>query len=142
MGPRVFTVREANRLIPKLDEIFQDLDLIREKLKRIKGKIDILEMIWGEEIESETNPDRREYSHYSEEAGKIKEEFEAVTRRFADTEVHLKSVDAGLVDFYSVLEGRLVFLCWKRGEKAVEWYHRVDEGFAERKRIPARELTE
>lgn len=141
MGPRVYTPREANALVPQVDRIMRELDAIRERLRLIKSKVDVLEMIWGDEIQSETNPDRREYVHYMEEIEKTKKEFEGATRKLGDLEAVLKSVEQGLIDFYGVIDGRLVFLCWKRGEKAIEYYHHLEDGFAGRQPIPSEELA-
>lgn len=141
MGPRVYTPREANALVPQLNRVMDDLDQIRGRMRQIKGKIDVLEMIWGDEVQAETNPDHREYAHYAEEIEKIKKEFEAASRRLGELEGVLKSVEQGLVDFYGVIDGRLVFLCWKRGEKAIEYYHHLEEGFSGRQPIPAEELA-
>jgi hypothetical protein len=141
MGPKIFTVRDANSLIPSIESVFVDLDKIRTRLKHLKNKVDVLEMLWGEEIQSDQNPDSREYQHYMAEIGKTKADYESATKRLAELEVMLKSIETGLVDFYGVVEGRLVFLCWKRGEKSVEFYHHLEDGFAGRLPIPAPELT-
>src|ERR1051325_2622678 len=141
MGPRVYTPREANALVPKLARNFDEVDQIRTRLKQIKGKVDVLEMIWGDEVQAETNPDHREYAHYMEEIERAKKEYDAATRRFADFEAVVKSVEQGLVDFYGVIDGRLVFLCWKRGEQAIEFYHHLEDGFPGRQPIPAEELA-
>ena len=141
MGPRIYTPREASALIPKLDRIFKDLDAIRDRLKSIKAKTDVLEMIWGEEVRTETNPDHREYAHYIEEVAQAKKDFAAASVRVQELEGDVKSIEQGLVDFYGVIEGRLVFLCWKRGEKAIEHYHHLEDGFQGRQPIPAEELA-
>jgi len=141
MGPRIYTPREAEALLPQLLALFDDMDRIRDRLKRVKGKIDVLEMIWGDEIQAETNPDYREYAHYLEEVDLAKKEFDATTRKVADLEAVVKSLEQGLVDFYGVIEGRLVFLCWRRGEKGIEYYHHLEEGFQGRQPIPANELA-
>jgi len=136
MGPRIYTASQATGLIPQLEQLFSELDRIRERIRKNKGKIDVLEMIWGDEVQAEGNPDHREYSHYLSEIEQAKKEFESVNRKVADMEVVGKSVEQGIVDFYGVMEGRLVFLCWKRGESAVSFYHHLDEGFQDRKSIP------
>ena len=141
MGPKIYTAREANGLIPDLDRLFDELDAIRAKMKRVKGKADVLEMLWGEEVQSEENPDSREYTHHNEELEKLRKDFEGVTQRIADLEAVPKSVEHGLVDFYGVIEGRLVFLCWKRGERSIEYYHHLEDGFKARQAIPAEELA-
>jgi hypothetical protein len=47
----------------------------------------------------------------------------------------LKDPRTGLVDFYGLVGGRTVWLCWRYGEAVVDHYHLLDEGFAGRKRI-------
>ena len=141
MGPRIYTPREASALVPKLTKAFDEVDAIRARLKSIKGKVDVLEMIWGDEVRAETNPDHREYAHYMEEIEKSKKEFDVATRRFADFEAVVKSVEQGLVDFYGVIDSRLVFLCWQRGEKTIEFYHHLEDGFPGRQPIPEEELA-
>jgi hypothetical protein len=37
------------------------------------------------------------------------------------------------------VSGRQVWLCWRRGEGAVEWWHELDTGFSSRQ--PLRELS-
>jgi hypothetical protein len=39
------------------------------------------------------------------------------------------------VDFPSLREGRIVYLCWRLGEDEVAWWHEVDAGFAGRQRL-------
>ena len=42
---------------------------------------------------------------------------------------------SGLVDFRSLRDGEVVYLCWKFPEPAVSHWHRLDAGFAGRKPI-------
>ena len=139
MGPRIYTAQEAVRKIPQLEKIFSELDAIRERLRQVKGKMDVLEMLWGEEVTSESNPDAREYSHYVEQIEDSKKQYEETNKKVAKLEALVKSVDHGLVDFYGVIESRLVFLCWKRGETTIEYYHHLEEGFSGRQPIPSEE---
>jgi hypothetical protein len=47
--------------------------------------------------------------------------------------VQLKDFERGLIDFPSMRDGRVVLLCWQLGEgDEVEWWHDVDAGFAGR----------
>lgn len=47
----------------------------------------------------------------------------------------LRDPQTGLVDFPSELEGEPIFLCWRLGEPAVEFWHRRDEGFVHRQAL-------
>ena len=49
------------------------------------------------------------------------------------TGAELKGVAPLLVDFPSDLDGVPVLLCWLEGETALDWYHRLDLGFAGRR---------
>jgi hypothetical protein len=52
--------------------------------------------------------------------------------------VQIKDLDIGLLDFPFQLEGETVLLCWKRGEPRIEFWHRIEDGFAGRQPIDAR----
>lgn len=52
-----------------------------------------------------------------------------------------KGFDGGLVDFYSLRDDRLVFLCWRLGEADLGWWHEVDAGFGGRQPIDEHLLT-
>ena len=47
----------------------------------------------------------------------------------------IKDLDAGLVDFPTLLSGEEVYLCWRMGETDIQFWHSVHEGFAGRKEI-------
>jgi hypothetical protein len=52
--------------------------------------------------------------------------------------VQVKDLDIGLLDFPCEVEGQIILLCWKLGEKAITHWHGTQEGFAGRKPIDAR----
>jgi hypothetical protein len=52
------------------------------------------------------------------------------------TGADLKGVAPLLVDFPADLDGVPVLLCWLEGEPELAWYHRLDLGFAGRRRLP------
>jgi hypothetical protein len=52
--------------------------------------------------------------------------------------VQVKDIDIGLLDFPCQVDGRIILLCWKLGEKSITHWHGTDEGFAGRKPIDER----
>ncbi|MEV6922894.1 DUF2203 domain-containing protein [Dactylosporangium sp. NPDC051485] len=54
-----------------------------------------------------------------------------------DTGVHLKGLAPLLLDFQAELGGEEVLLCWLEGDAGIDWYHRVDLGFAGRRPLPS-----
>ncbi len=70
-------------------------------------------------------------------------EFKAAQARLDDlmtqvqqTGAELKGFAPLLLDFPADLDGVPVLLCWLEGETELAWYHRVDLGFAGRRRLP------
>jgi hypothetical protein len=53
-----------------------------------------------------------------------------------ETGADLKGIAPLLVDYPADLDGVPVLLCWLEGETELTWYHRLDLGFAGRRRLP------
>jgi len=133
MGPLVLTVQIVNALIPKLEQAFSGFDRLRDRSRQIRVKTTAIEMIWAEQLHEPTCPDHTEYVSHMEALEKLNQEFGRAAAEIEELGGVVKGVDAGLVDFYGVREGRLVFLCWRRGETEVAFWHHVDEGFGNRR---------
>ena len=80
---------------------------------------------------------------YSEELAQSQAELDAEEsklRNYIDElrrlGVEFKGAD-GLCDFYSIMDGREVFLCWRLGEPEVRYWHDLDAGFAGRRPVPS-----
>jgi hypothetical protein len=52
--------------------------------------------------------------------------------------VQVKDLNIGLLDFPCEVEGQVILLCWKLGEKTITHWHGLQEGFAGRKPIDER----
>lgn len=52
------------------------------------------------------------------------------------TGAELKGFAPLLVDFPADLDDEPVLLCWLEGDAELAWYHRLDLGFAGRRRLP------
>ncbi len=60
------------------------------------------------------------------------------------TGVQIKDLERGLIDFPHLLPGgEEVYLCWEMSEPRVEYWHRLDAGYAGRRPLgePASDLT-
>jgi hypothetical protein len=123
MSLRYFTVPEANALLPELEPLV--------------GRVLAL---------------RARASHHSREMGALLADLSSdvggplpsrLTGEFAEIEdlieriqaygVVLKSLEAGLLDFLCERDGRDVFLCWRYGEAAVQYYHELHTGYQGRR---------
>lgn len=126
----VFTVEQANRALPLVRRIVQDIVAEHPGWKDLVARYELAAAgarpEWGE----------------SPEQLKLRGEIDAVARRIngyvdelAAVGCLLKGFEDGLVDFYGYQEGRLVFLCWRLGEDRVGHWHDLDAGFGGRRPI-------
>jgi hypothetical protein len=52
--------------------------------------------------------------------------------------VQVKDLDTGLLDFPCEIDGEVVLLCWKMGERRIDYWHTVEAGFRGRQPIDER----
>ncbi|HEX6727983.1 MAG TPA: DUF2203 domain-containing protein [Nitrospira sp.] len=119
---RVFSLLEANQLIPQLQ---LHLSTVRE------GKTVLMRT-------------RKEVSKASANACfgggtpagvsyvKSLQDISANLHAIHELGVVVKDIDLGLCDFPHIREGRVVYLCWKLGEKEIRWWHEVTSGYKDR----------
>jgi hypothetical protein len=59
-----------------------------------------------------------------------------VSQNIESEGVLIKDLDQGLIDFPHIRgNGEEVYLCWKLGEEAIGYWHRIADGFAGRRGI-------
>ena len=133
-GPRLFTVPEANALIPRLEVALSEMAAFRAELKLLRKDIEVLSLIAASAGGIE-NPDAAELKNKRRRYRAVGSEIERITAALDDAGCLVKQPDEGLVDFFHLLEDRLVFLCWKVGEKQVQHWHPLSGGYATRKSL-------
>lgn len=128
---RVFTIQEANALIPDLARMIVNLRESRERIEKKEAEIDALELV----TESDSPSGRALVNSEVERLNLLIADFNASVDALHGHGCFLKDVEMGLVDFYSVIDGKVVYLCWKYGEEEVSHWHEVGEGYASRQRL-------
>ena len=124
--PRLFTVAEANALLP-------DLEPTLRALQTQKGELDR-----GRQRLAELTPRMRGNGHGAEAATlehRMTELAAALAegiKRISALGIDIKDLDQGLIDFPSLRGGRVVYLCWRLGEDRLAFWHELDAGFAGR----------
>jgi hypothetical protein len=51
---------------------------------------------------------------------------------FGEAGIVVRDIQQGLADFPAEREGQEIYLCWRLGEKSVDFWHGTDTGFANR----------
>jgi len=132
---KVFTVEEADGLLPVLDGVFRDMDLRSVRLREVTELVQDLEEYWGTRAADPACPDHGRYAALVREREAVQTSLSEDIGRIHALGVLLKDFQSGLVDFYGIVDGQLVFLCWRRGEPSVHFYHTLEGGFAGRKTL-------
>jgi hypothetical protein len=125
---KYFSVEEANKALPLVRMIVSDIvrqDRVVEDLQQRLSRL---------------TKERRRPSNdlYAEELAQSRAELEAEEAKLTNYIDELKRLGVefkgsdGLCDFYSIRDGREVFLCWRLGEPEVSYWHDLDAGFAGR----------
>jgi hypothetical protein len=127
---KVFTVEEANALIPRMEILVRGLqaeaDALRAQVRELARRHDssITTMPLSDLIER--YPELKEYAaRMAEMAGQVE-----------TLGCFLKDIDQGLVDFPYEIEDDVVFLCWQSGERQIIAWHTIDSGFSDRRPLP------
>jgi hypothetical protein len=127
---KVFSLAEANELIPALEVLIRELQLRTNELRGHMAKISKLEP----ELEMMQLPQMVErHPELREPTTRIGE----LLNKIESFGCFLKDIDLGLLDFpWEIEPGNVVFLCWQPGEPRLIAWHPVEGGFAQRRSLP------
>jgi hypothetical protein len=137
---RLFTPREADKLVPYLEQMFGEIGTWRVALGEALTGLEK----YGIELDK---PLPEELAHDPEVTAVVDGALAAhkglrdALIALEDLGVEVKALD-GLVDVPSRFEGRIVFLCWKRGDPRFGHWHETDQGYAARIAIANRRAFE
>jgi hypothetical protein len=137
-APRLFTLEEANGLVPTLQMEFGRVARLRAELAPL------IESVGGAEaaveiLQKGKQPPRGREAQ-AERLRRVAGEITAAVERVNALGCLVKDLDMGLVDFFSMQGTDPVFLCWQFGEPAITHWHAVDEGFSGRRPIEGAEV--
>lgn len=131
---KIFTLEQAGAMLPLVRAIVKDMaelarDVIdrRERLAmlrdgRPKGQNDVYQQELAQ-IDQELQHDTVRLREYVEELQALG--------------VEPKNGPEGIVDFRCLMEGRVVYLCWKLGEPTINHWHELEGGISGRRELPA-----
>jgi len=120
---KLFTVAEANQLIPRLELIVRSL---QEQAQLVRARIAQLAE------NTDAPPDIEQLSRTDPQVGDAIREISENAQLIEEMGCFLKDIDLGLVDFPTELGDEVVFLCWQYGEPQLVAWHPIGQGFASR----------
>ena len=126
--PHVFTWEEASALLPRLQEILDEMQQQKALLDSARAELASMtraaagnghlveEKLTGKQGEAET----------------VGKRLNTLLAELTDMGCELKGLEQGLIDFPAERDGHPVYLCWRLGEEQITFWHEMDTGFASR----------
>jgi hypothetical protein len=125
--PRLFTVAEANGILPQLrslmERVHRNLELLRQES----------EVAIRQEGLSPESPELMERLKARSSIVHIIQEIHELVEEINSFGCVCKGVEEQLVDFPCQLGEEIVFLCWRYEEESVGYWHSAEDGFKGRR---------
>lgn len=121
--PVLFTLEEAMQQLEWLKDVMSEVQRARREILRIKPEVEHAIEKAISNGQSDVTPQL--LPHFRT----IKSAVDEIRGRG----IIIRDVNTGLVDFPSVMEGRIVLLCWQYGEETIGFWHEANAGYAGRK---------
>lgn len=127
MVQKHFTLEEANRALKLIGPIVGD----------ILGKIALASQIHNEVKKYKILPNESETDMLAKlnRAEKLLNEVEYHMKELDNVGVLIRDLKYGVVDFPSVYQNRLIYLCWSFGDPGIKFWHETSESLHERKPV-------
>ncbi|MDR3735863.1 MAG: DUF2203 domain-containing protein [Acidobacteriaceae bacterium] len=133
---RTFTLSEAQTLLPVLESLLRRAIAANAKAVTLEDEMQRLNqrifLSGGMNVDVPHVARRRGERHIAiREAKDTLNEIDSIG-------VQVKDLDTGLLDFPCKMDGQVVLLCWRLGEKSIDFWHTTDTGFASRQPLDER----
>ena len=130
MAEKRFTLEEANRLLPHLRPILEQLIAVRREMGINQDK---MEMLRAHVRGNGATAEGRAFAKLKEELESMAQELRRGIEQIHKFGCLVKDLGTGLIDFPALRQGQEVFLCWRLGESSIAFWHTIQEGVAGRK---------
>ena len=131
MAERYFSIADVEALIPELSRIMGRVMSAHveagEAQQRMQAEQQRIALAGGGVL------DRRAWRADTERVERLTTEIREGLGKIVELGGAPKDLGLGLVDFLHMRDGREVNLCWKYGEREIQHWHGLDEGYAGRK---------
>jgi len=125
--PRLFTVDEANALLPAMRAL---TERIQKNIQRLKSQS---KTVIRDEQRDPGAADFMERLQENSEIARLVAEVKDGVKQIESYGCICKGAERGLIDFPCLLGTEVVFLCWQQGEPTVSYWHQIEAGFAGRR---------
>lgn len=131
--PRFWQVPEAEEELFRLAPKFRSLRVKVSRLVEVTEELERLSKLWGEEFGAPDHPDAARKKDLESRSEALQLEVEAELEGWRKRGIEVKDLSSGLVDFYALRKGEIIFLCWKSGEDGIRFWHPLEGGYRMRR---------
>jgi hypothetical protein len=125
--PRIFTVDEANALLPQLRQLLSDLRAARERL--LEAQEALAQRFHGGARSNGHVAPGGDVDRLTAASNDAQADIGRAVSAIAELGCELKDPDRGMVDFRAMHDGHVVYLCWLQHEPEVLFWHELDAGY-------------
>jgi hypothetical protein len=136
MSDRTFTLDEAQSLLPVLESLLRTAIDSKKLMEAVEAELQALSHRVF--LNGGTHVDVIPIARRKAERAKAEQRAKDALAEIDSIGVQVKNLDIGLLDFPCLVDGRIILLCWKLGEKSITHWHGTQEGFAGRKPVDER----
>jgi hypothetical protein len=120
---KVFSLDEANSLIPQLQALLDDLEKKQESFHKLQDEL------FFEELLDDSPPSEVQLQELEQTLHRLEKELKEIR----SLGCLLRHPERGLVDFLAKEGEQWIYFCWRRGERDIQFYHSLRGGYFERK---------
>jgi len=117
---KIFTLEEAEKMLPLIRRIVKDV-------------VDSSKLLHENIQKSALFPENQNLQEARES---LSNQLQSYINELNDLGVELKSIESGLIDFYTKHEEQMLYLCWKFGEDKISFWHDLESGYSGRRKLP------
>ncbi len=133
---KTFTLDEAQSLLPVLESLLKRAMEGRRAAQLVEAELNELPqriyLSGGMRVNS---------ASVAKQRAEVEENLKQVQESIAEIDaigVQVKDLDSGLLDFPCRMNGEVVLLCWRMGERSIEHWHTIEAGFQGRQPVDER----
>ncbi|MBI1883440.1 MAG: DUF2203 domain-containing protein [Chlamydiae bacterium] len=135
MNMKFFSSEGAHLLIPQLEESLTVLKVLKAQILQKQIQIDSSLTVSDVSESSTRAASQQVIQKEVKELGSLILEFKEQMKKIEDWGCQLKDIDLGLVDFFYIRNDEIVNLCWKSGESKIQYWHELEKGYTQRKKL-------
>ena len=132
MKGKIFTPDEANRMLPLVSRIADDIVAAYESVNVA------IQAFEAERPKAEADERRLpELRARDQDVTAALDRLQSLIYEIEALGGTVKDHQHGKIDFYGEIDGEIVYLCWQRGEDRIAFFHTLEENSGQRTPIPA-----